>query len=139
MILTLIFGVLTLAAIVFLILALKVNDDFLFFSVAAGGLGVIPFIIMLFMIISAQSPYTKEKARLNYSQTITQLNATIQYIDNISDDYARSIAVEQYNSDVKKFKQEIAYSKINLKNPWINWFESYVYNEFDIDIVSYIE
>ena len=139
MILTLIFGVITLAAIVFLVLGFRTDDDFFGLAGICGILGGIPFIVTIAAIIGAQNSYTQEQVRMKYSQTVTQLNSTREYIDNITDDYARSVAVLEYNSEVGNFKQDIMHMQINLKNPWINWFSSYVYNEFDANVVSYIE
>lgn len=139
MILTLIFGVITLVAIVFLILGLKVNGDFAGFAVIGGILGGIPLLFSIVIICCVQNQTRQETIKVMYEQSITQLTSTREYINNLTDDYAKSVAVQQYNIDVSNFKQGIMVEQLKLKNPWISWYHSYAYLKLDANVVSYIE
>ena len=82
-------------------------------------------------------------ARCNYvriwhEQEIQELESTRQIIETIQDDYARSVAITQYNTRVKEYKEEILVKQHYLNNPWISWFNCREYNNFSADEVSYI-
>ena len=138
MILTLIFGVITLAAIVFLVLGFRIDDDFFGLSAICGILGGIPLLLSITIICCVQNPIEQETVRVKYEQSIAQLTSTREYINNLTDDYAKSVAVQQYNIDVRDFKQEIMMEQLKLTNPWVNWYHSYAYLKLDADVVSYI-
>ena len=139
MILTLIFGVITLAAIVLVIIGFRTSEDEFFGWAAVGGIvGGIPFLLSILIICCVQNPIEQEAIKVKYEQSITQLTSTRDYINTITDD-SKSVAVQQYNADVKDFKQEIIVEQLKLKNPWINWYHSYAYLKLDADVVSYIQ
>lgn len=139
MILTLIFGVITLVAIVLVVLGFRTGDsDFFGWAAIGGFLGGIPLLFSIIIICCVQSPIAQEAVKVKHEQSIAQLTSTREYINNLTDDYAKSVAVQQYNIDVRNFKQEIMIQQLHLRNPWISWYHSYAYLKLDADVVSYI-
>ncbi len=141
---------LTILVIIFttlFILSLKFTDDYDLdiWEITATISAVIGFccIVCLFVTsifcIVANSNYTKRKVRIEYSETVESLNITRQYIKTITEDYARSMAVTEYNHEVKVFKSDLKNHKNRLNNKWINWFICSEYKKLDIDAIDYIK
>ena len=107
----------------------------------AGICGAIGFILWLVVGTGAlicNTPMAHESARIQYNTRVEELTNTREAISHITDDYARSVSITQYNSLVREFKEDIRIAQIRLNNPWINWFNNYAYKDFDANVVDYI-
>ena len=140
MIITLIFTIFFIASIIALIIVVRNDSDLVWFDLSVitsfiGGLGAF---VCGFIAIIINSPINQQQARINYEETVAELHATRESINTIKNDYSRIIAIKQYNTDVRKFKTNIEQTQIELKNPWVNWFNNYAYADFDADVVSYL-
>lgn len=109
-----------------------------FISAVIGGVLLVGLFITSIVCIVANSNYTKRKVRIEYNETVESLNNTKEYIETITDDYARSIAVTEYNHEVRLFKSDLKKEKNILNNQWINWFVCSEYKKLNIDVVEYI-
>lgn len=140
--------VLLIVGIVFLVINWKCfvryypydDQPFLFVAGLIGCIfgGLLTLICLISMPI-INGPHNATQIRVGYETIVEELKSDYNYIQNISDDYARSVAAVQYNQRVKTFKADIKSKQINLNNIWINWFECYEYSKFDPDIVDYIK
>ena len=110
-----------------------------FISAVIGGCLLITLFVISILCMVANSNYTKRQVRIEYSETVESLNNTKEYIETITDDYARSIAVTEYNHEVRLFKSYLKTEKNRLNNQWINWFTCSEYKKLDIDVVDYIK
>lgn len=146
MILTLIFVALIIIGVVLFIVGLHLEWDHDLLSEVLKIAGVVQIvigacasIICVAAIICTHCQATQVDLKVRYEQQVTELTSTRKGILTLQDDYARSVATQQYNTEVRKFKTEILQAQVKLTNPWICWFESPIYNDFDANIVSYIE
>lgn len=116
------------------------DQPFLFVTGIIGCIfgGLLTLICLIAMPI-INCPYNATQVRLGYETIVEELKSDYNYIQNISDDYARSVAAVQYNQRVKTFKADIKSKQITLNNIWVNWFECYEYSSFDPNIVDYIK
>lgn len=114
------------------------NEGNMWLSGSFGFLSAIILVTLITIAALENTPFRHERTKLEYDEIITELLATRNKIQTITDDYSRSVAIQQYNTEVREFKIEIKKHQYNLKNPWINWFENYVYVDFDADVVSYL-
>lgn len=142
----LLLAILFIICVVLLIVYFKVDHYYSEFwevtgtlSIVIGGLLLVALFITSTLCIVANSNYTKRKVRIKYSETVESLNNTKQYIETITDDYARSIAVTEYNHEVRAFKFDLKKEKNRLDNNWLNWFTCSEYEKLDIDVVDYIK
>ena len=140
--------VLLVVGIVFLVINCKCfaryypydDQPFLFVAGIIGCIiGGILTVICLISIPSINCPYNAKQVRVKYETIVEELKSDYTYIQNISDDYARSVAAVQYNERVKTFKADIKSKQITLNNIWVNWLECYEYSSFDPNIVDYIK
>ena len=115
------------------------SDLFGFLGVGVGGISGFVLLCLLAIVIVNNTPIACDRLRIKYEQNVTQLTTTRSAIETITDDYARSIAIQQYNIEVNKFKQDILVEQLKLSSPWTNWLAPHVYNEFDANVVSYIQ
>lgn len=116
------------------------DQPFLFVGGIIGCIiGGILTVICLISIPAINCPYNEAQVRTKYETIVEELKSDYTYIQNISDDYARSVAAVQYNERVKTFKTDIKSKQIILNNIWFNWFECYEYSKFDPNIVDYIK
>lgn len=111
-----------------------------FFGGCSIVTGLTLAVIGMVQIIS-NCPAVARSTRLELTQRITSLNSTYEilykeYKEN-SNSYVFT-AIEQYNSDVTRYKVTVETSQMSLKNPWISWFVCHAYKEFSVDAVSYI-
>ena len=104
----------------------------------SGIIGCGIFLTSLIFILANNTPMAHESARIQYNAQVEELTNTREAISNIIDDYARSVSITQYNTLVRKFKEDIEITQIKLNNPWINWFNNYAYKDFDVNVVNYI-
>lgn len=138
MIITLIFAIIFIASIVALIIAVRKDGDWFDLSVITLFIGVLGTFFCGIGIIINNSPISQKQARIEYEETIVELNAIRESISTIENDYSRIIAIKQYNTDARKFKTDIEQTQAALKNPWVSWFNNYAYADFDADVVSYL-
>ncbi len=110
-----------------------------FLSIVIGSVLLIALFITSIACIVNNTNYTKRKVRIEYNETVESLNNTKEYVETITDDYARSIAVTEYNNEVKAFKSDIMKEKNRLNNGWINWFTCSEYKKLDTDAIEYIK
>lgn len=103
---------------------------------AIAGLGVI---ICSIAAIVSNFPSLKNKVKINLDQKIEELQSDYNYIQTITDDKARNIAVVEYNKEVKEFKTELKSKQYYLNNIWYNWYTCPVYNDYDVEVVVYIK
>lgn len=102
--------------------------------------GFFALLIFVTICIISNVSSTIEKTRIKYQENVISLNATYNCIINSSlDDHSKNVAIQSYNEDVKKFKKEIEDAQSALNNNWTSWFIPPVYNEFDVNAVSYID
>ena len=117
-------------------------DDAAFCLKVFGTAFAIVFLVATVIVgifqISANVNTSKLQTRAWYEESVENLNSTKEYIATITDDYTRSIAVKDYNKDVKKFKLTIKNAKYDLDNGWINWFTCPEYQYLDETVVDYI-
>ena len=88
--------------------------------------------------ISLNSDYNCGKERIKYENQVTELNRDYSIILNMNDDNDKYIAIQQYNSEVKAFKDKIKQEQYWLNNEWVNWFHCKEYLRFDVNAVDYI-
>jgi len=103
-----------------------------------GGLVLIFLIALTATAVVENDRTNKVKVESWYNETVLNLNSTKEYIATITDDYVRSLAVKEYNNEVKSFKLQIKESKCNLDNGWVNWYTCSKYKELDENVVEYI-
>ena len=101
-------------------------------------IGVIMLLIVGCGALLNNTPRAHEEARIAYNAKVEELTSTREAIYHMTDDYAKSVSITQYNTLVREFKEDIKIGQERLKNPWINWFNNYAYKDFDVDVVSYI-
>ena len=115
------------------------RSDFLgFLSIALIAIGLIGSVVFGVLAATAHSkPFAKaEEIRLEEKQE--SLNSTYEYLTS-SGYYSPSIVeITSYNKDVADFKSEIRSTKMQLKNPWINWFVCPAASKFDENSVEYL-
>jgi len=140
MILVLIFILLLVIGIVWgVIYSNKYLSEFhLVGSVTTGAIGALGVLVSIIVIAVTNCPTHNQKVRIYCQETINELTTTRQMISEIKDDYARSVAITQYNSKVQEFKTEVATNQNYLSNPFTNWYVPYAYNEFSVNDVEYI-
>lgn len=76
--------------------------------------------------------------RMQYETAIAELNASKQFIYDIKDDYAKSVAVQSYNANVREWKVRILDNQYKLVNPWINIFICNEYANMDANQFTFI-
>ncbi len=117
----------------------RVGDEWLpSISLALSFIGGLGLMGCCLFIALCNSPAAHVAARVNYSETVTSLNSTYKLLTQAEDSYAKYTAIQQYNSEVREFKEDITTTQAHLKNPWINWMCNYEYKNFDANVVSYI-
>lgn len=100
-----------------------------------GGTGLF---FALFCIIPSAIENSSTTYRITYNETVAQLNATRTRLLEADPASVERLEVASYNEQVSEFRSEILTAQEYLKNPWLNTFTCYVYNEFDANAVSYI-
>ena len=139
MILTILFGVLFVAGIVLGIVFWERIEAISFIGAFVALCSSIGFICCGVISICNNVPVSHVSARIKYTETVTSLNSTYKLLTQAEDSYAKYTAIQQYNVEVEKFKTDILSTQHQLKNPWLNWMNNYEYNNFDANVVSYIE
>lgn len=80
----------------------------------------------------------RHNVRVWHEESVMSFHATEAMISTIKDDYARSVAIQQYNHDVKEFKVKILANQEGLRNPFVNICYCSEYNNINANAVSYI-
>ena len=114
------------------------SDGHLIGSISLSAFGAVGLLIAIVLAAAANNPTKYEMAKNWYEESVTSLKATQVMIGSIKDDYARSVAIRDYNNDVKTFKIKILENQEGLKNPFINWFYCAQYATLDPNVVDYI-
>lgn len=140
MITLLIFSILLVIGIVWGVIYEKkyLGEAHLIGSVTIGAIGALGVLVSVIIMIIMNCPTHNQKVRIYCQETINELTTTRQMIREIKDDYARSVAITQYNSKVQEFKTEVATNQNYLNNPFINWYVPHAYNEFSVNAIEYI-
>lgn len=146
MLLFIMFVVVLLIGIGLLILKEKVFDwDSIFYSTSfvvgavfciIAGLGLV---ICSTIAISENLPIVRQQVINGLNQKVEEIQSDYNYIQTITDDRAKSIAVVEYNKKVREFKTKVLTEQYVLNNIWINWYTSPEYGNYDVDIVVYIK
>lgn len=133
------------AFIICLVLAIVLINNFCCYSDQGIGLALVissavlgtATLGMAVAVIISNSANRQIQIRIHLNETVTELNNTKTYVEQ---ELARGnvVVVNDYNAKVRSFKEEIGMEQSMLSNPWINWFHSPVYNEFNINSVSYV-
>ena len=114
------------------------HDGWLFGFWANMLVGVCTLICVGVCALVFNSPRAHKEARIQYNIRVEELINTRCAVLQIRDDYSRSVAINEYNTKVREFKEDILTTQVRLDNIWINWFNNYEYKNFDANIVSYI-
>ena len=114
------------------------DDCHCLFTGVIGAISCIGFIACCIFCLIINASLNCNSIQIEYNQRLEELNSTKQVIETIQDDYARSVAITQYNTNVREFKEDVLMAQLYLKNPWINWFVCHEYNNFDANAVDYI-
>ncbi len=141
MILTIISICILLLGVVFAVLYQRDKWNDLLFGLQLFGLliGIVFTAICVGMIATINSSTSHDNLKIAYEESITDIQNDYNYIQDLADDKAKSVAIINYNNKVKEFKTEIKQNKLLLDNPWINWFNNYAYRDMDENIVDYIK
>jgi len=84
-------------------------------------------------------PTTKQEVKNDLEQKIEEIQSDYNYIQTITDDKAKSVAVVEYNKQVKEFKTLVLSKQYILNNIWINWYTCSEYGNYDTNVVIYIK
>lgn len=106
------------------------------FLCIATGLGI--FICGTLAIVS-NFPTTKQQVKNDLEQKIEEIQSDYDYIQLITDDRAKSVAVVEYNKQVKEFKTLVLSEQYLLDNIWVNWYTCSEYGNYDANVVVYIK
>ena len=142
MILTLIFICLLVLGIVGLILYDKApiykQLDFIeFLSIVFILIGLIGSVVCVTLAGVARVKATAKAEEIRLEEKQEALNSTYEYLTS-NGYYSPSIVeINSYNKEVSDFKAKIRSTKMQLKNPWINWFVCPAASKFDENSVEY--
>ncbi|MBP3799972.1 MAG: hypothetical protein ILA19_03210 [Bacilli bacterium] len=101
-----------------------------------GGIAVI---ICSTMAIIEHIPSVRHQIKNGIEQQIEEIQSDYNYIQTITDDKARSVAVVEYNKQVRDFKTTLLAEQYALDNLWINWYSCPEFGNYDVDVVVYIK
>ncbi len=109
------------------------------------GMGIFGFIIGVsgmitccITILCNNNKIKRQSVKVKLDNKIAEIQATRQLITTIQDDYARSVAITEYNHKVKEYKTEIESIKVYSESLWLNWFYCKEYKNYDSNAVEYI-
>lgn len=109
------------------------------FSAAFGALSFVFSIICGLGCINMNDPSYNDRVRDELSKEVLVLNSQYELYSSMEEGYSKYVAVEEYNKNVKDFKKKITNGQNGHNNVWTSWFYPSVYNEFNENMVSYIE
>ena len=141
MILTIISICILLLGVVFAVLYQRDKWNDLLFGLQLFSLvfGTLFTVLCGIMILSVNNSTSHNNLKIAYEESITDIQNDYNYIQELVDDKAKSVAIINYNNKVKEFKTEIKQNKVLVDNPWFNWFNNYAYKDMDENIVDYIK
>lgn len=99
---------------------------------------LIAILVASILGICANTKRTKQSLKIYLDSQIAQLNANRSILLANEDKQLNLVEIAEYNNTVTEFKNNIATSKLDRENLWLNWFINPVYDEFTGDEVSYI-
>ena len=102
----------------------------------ATGLGIL---VCGSMAIVLNCSISKQKVKNYLDQKIEEIQSDYNYIQSITDDRAKSVAVVEYNKQVKEFKTLLLSEQYVLNSVWINWYTCSEYGNYDANVVVYIK
>ena len=139
-----IFGIITIAAIVVLVVLWAKGEldecAILTHCFWGGLLGVAPLIICGIIAGYCNSSLHYHRTEAELTETIDSLHSTYNILITNVDNESYKISIQQYNQDVKDFRTKIKEARLDNDNLWLNAFINNIYNEarFNPDVVSYI-
>ena len=104
--------------------------------------GIIVLIIIIcltFGICIRNTQYYRNSIRAEYEVQVAETQANCVAISNVKDVIAKANAIKEHNEMVRQYILHIKQRKIDLKNPFINWFVSDEWNELDENAFTFIE
>ena len=133
--------VVALIGVLLIILSQKFDwGDDGFIGAIPAATGVVGFFVCGIMALCINGHTTYRREMIKYETKVEELTTTYNVLIEHNDaSYARYTAIQQYNQEVREFKQNILDEQWRLKNPWINWYHCSAYAKMDYNIVSYIE
>ena len=143
MLLTIMSIIITIIGILLIVLMVKKEwDDNLLAFIGVVLLELAGAIFLLgcvIFILCRNNNVTHKTLKTTYEERVVELSNTREYISTITDDYARSVAVTQYNDKVRKYRTEIITYKDKANNIWISWLYNSEYKHLDEDVFQYIK
>lgn len=117
------------------------NDNILALIVVAtlDIIGTIFLLVCVVTILCTNNNVTHKTLKTKYEERVVELSNTREYISTITDDYARSVSVTEYNTKVRKYRTEIITYKAKANNVWISWLYNSEYKHLDEDVFQYIK
>lgn len=123
-------GLLLLCLITALIWFAKKDEDW----VVAFAPGMILLLLTVAMLGSATTINSREEA-MKISNEVYSLNYEYRQLTRIDADRDR---VYQYNEKARDFNGRLQHNQEVLRNPWVNWFACYAWNDYDSEDVKEI-
>ena len=101
-------------------------------------LGIAGTIACCITILCNNTRIKRQSVKVELDNKIAEIQATKQLIITIQDDYARSVAITEYNNKVKEYKTQIDSIKVYSESLWLNWFWCKEYKNYNSNDVEYI-
>lgn len=143
MIWIIILSVIFLIGVGLLIYAISSCTDVEEFAVENGG-GLAIFLMLIgagSAALCTNNSRNQNIVKADYTLEVENLNAhyKILTVDSNPNDIEFRKDVTEYNNRVYAFKKKYTDKKLELENPWENWFTCCAYADLNIDAVSYIQ
>lgn len=97
------------------------------------------FIVCGVGCLSVIAPDYNDTIRDKLSKEVFVLNSQYELYSSMEEGYSKYVAIEEYNKNVKDFKKKIVEGQNGRNNVWTSWLYPPVYNEFNENMVSYID
>ena len=138
MLFIIILSIILVASVIATVVGVKKNKDIPYVGIIGDCISGVGLLVCIIMIVSVNSPSSHYAARVETEEFIAEMAISKKTIENIADDYARSVAIQEYNTKVSNYRSSILTIQHYLKSPWLNWFNNAEYANFSVDDVSYI-
>ena len=135
MLLTIIFGVLTIVCAIVIIYS--EHKDFIILGSISGVTGCITLFVTIIMIIISVLTCIGNDAFIESSKQ-KYISLVYQAENNIYDT-AQTIPKKELMDEITKWNEEIAKGKVMQHNPWVNWFYHQGYEQFELIPVSIVK